>query len=128
MEVETPNLTPKQEKAIMALLAEPTIKQAAETAGIGETTLHRWLNEEDFSKAYKTARKNALGQTISRLQQVTTEAVDTLKDIMANKESPASSRVTAARTVLEMAFKAFEVDDLTEQLEELEQYIKEQGK
>jgi DNA-binding MurR/RpiR family transcriptional regulator len=119
------NLNAKQEKAIMALLTEPTIRQAAERAGVGETTLYRWLQEEVFSHAFREARKMALSQTISRLQQTTTKAVDTLEAIMNDDTASASSRVTASKTVLEMAFKAFEVEDLATKVEELQKYIEE---
>ncbi|MEH7440477.1 hypothetical protein V7182_23805 [Neobacillus drentensis] len=118
-------INPKQEKAIAALLTEPTIQLAAEKAGVGETTLYRWMKEETFDKAFKEARKSALSQTISRLQQTTTDAVNTLKSVMENEEAPASSRVTAAKTVLEMAFKAYELEDLASKVEEMEQYLQE---
>lgn len=125
MEEKTAKLSPKQEKAIMSLLIEPTIRKAAESAGVGETTLYRWLQEKEFDKAFKEARKQALTQTISRIQQSSTNAVETLNEIMGDREAPPSSRVTAARTVLEMAFKAFELEDLAEKFEEMEQYIQE---
>lgn len=125
MKENTSNLNLKQEKAIAALLSEPTVQQAAEKAGVGETTLYRWMKEEDFDKAFKEARRQALSQTISRLQQTTTNAVNTLKSVMDNEEAPASSRVTAAKTVLEMAFKAYEVEDLADEVAEMRQYLKE---
>jgi hypothetical protein len=119
------DITVKQEKAIAALLTEPTIQLAADKAGVGETSLYRWMKEEAFDKAFKEARKSALSQTISRLQQTTTDAVNTLKSVMENEEAPASSRVTAAKTVLEMAFKAYELEDLAAEVEEMQKYIQE---
>lgn len=116
-------LNAKQEKAIMALLTEPTIGQAAEKAGIGETTLYRWMKEEEFDQAYKEARNHAFSQTISRIQQSTSNAVNTLNEIMENKESPASSRVTAAKTVLEMAIKAHEIENVVSRLDEMEKAL-----
>lgn len=127
MKEKEQNINSKQEKAIAALLTEPTIKLAAKKTGIGETTLYRWMQEETFDKAYKEARKKALDQTIFRLQQTTTDAVQTLKDVMVDKESPASSRVTAAKTVLEMSFKAYELQDLASKIEDMERYIEEQS-
>lgn len=121
----TENINVKQEKAIMALLTEPTIKQAADRAGVGETTLYRWMQEEAFDKAFKEARKMALNQTVSRLQQTTTDAVETLQSIMRDERASANSRVSAAKTVLEMAFKAFELQDLAAKVEEMEKYIEE---
>lgn len=119
------SLNLKQEKAIMALLTEPTIKLAADKAGVGETTLYRWIQEEEFDQAFKNARKQAFSQTISRLQQTTTKAVATLESIMDDEGASASSRVTASKTVLEMAFKGFELEDLAEQVKEMQQYIQE---
>jgi HAMP domain-containing protein len=125
MEENTQILNIKQEKAIAALLTEDTVQLAAEKAGVGETTIYRWMKEEAFDKAFKAARKSALSQTISRLQQTTTNAVNTLRSVMENEDAPASSRVTAAKTVLEMAFKAYELEDLATKVEEMEQYIQE---
>jgi hypothetical protein len=105
MKENTQVLNVKQEKAIAALLTEDTVQLAAEKAGVGETTIYRWMKEEAFDKAFKEARKSALSQTISRLQQTTTNAVNTLRSVMENEDAPASSRVTAAKTVLEMALK-----------------------
>lgn len=119
------NLSTKQEKAILALLTEPTIRQAAEVSGVGETTLYRWMQEKEFNQAFKDARKQAFSQTISRLQQATTDAVQTLRDIMTSADAPASSRVTAAKTVIEMAYKAYEMEDLAAELEEIKNYIEE---
>lgn len=119
-------ITPKQEKAILFLLTEPTIRQAAEKSGVGETTLYRWMQEEEFDKAFKDARAKALNQTISQLQSTSNNAVRTLKNVMEDEKAPASSRVTAAKTVLEMAFKAYELQDLASKIEEMEKYIEEQ--
>jgi hypothetical protein len=118
-------LTPKQEKAISALLTEPTILLAADKVGSSEATIHRWLRDEAFNKAYKEARRALISQTISSLQQTTNQAVNTLREVMGNVEAPASSRVQASRTILEMAFKAYEMEDLAARVEELEAYIAE---
>src|SRR5215467_4883305 len=58
-------LTPKQEKAIFALLEEPTLKKAAATAGVNPTTLWRWLKTTDFRQAYMLARWKAVQQGIA---------------------------------------------------------------
>lgn len=118
-------LTPKQEKAIAALISEPTILLAAEKIGSSEATLHRWLRDDTFNKAYKETRRALISQTISSLQQTTNEAVHTLREVMGNGDAPASSRVQAARTILEMAFKAYEMEDLAQRVEEMEAYIQE---
>lgn len=115
----------KQDQAIIALLEQPSIKQAAQSVGISEVTLFRWLQEPEFQRAYREARYRVVEQAISRLQQVSGEAVDTLREIMRDTEKPPSTRVTAAKAVLEMSIKAVELEDLVTRVEELERFIEE---
>ena len=90
----------KQEQAIAALLMAPTIQQAAHAAAISEPTLARWLKREDFQAAYRAARREAMQQAIGHVQQVSGEAVQTLRAVMLDGDAPASARVTAARCIL----------------------------
>ena len=114
-------LTPKQQKALAALLTEPTILAAAAKVGVNERTLHRWLEEPAFAVAYRTARREAVRQAVARLQQVSTHAVTVLVTVMASKDTPPATRVAAAKTVLETAIKAVELEDLAARIEALEQ-------
>jgi hypothetical protein len=77
-------LTAKQEKAIAALLSEPTMKSAAQLVKVSEITIIRWLHEDAFKEAYREARREATKQTIARLQQASSEAVDTLCEVISS--------------------------------------------
>jgi len=114
-------LSRKQELAIAALLSEPTIAAAAEKVGIGEATLWRWLQREDFQADYQRARREAVAQAIAGIQQASSEAVKTLRRIMVDSGAPASSRVWAAKTVLELALKGAEVEDIEKRVTVLEE-------
>lgn len=114
-------LSRKQEQAIAALLSEPTICAAAGRIGVNEATLYRWLQHEEFQSSYRQARRESVSQAIAGLQQASSEAVQTLRDIMANSEAPVSSRVTAAKAVLELALKAVELEDIEERVTALEE-------
>lgn len=114
------NLTSRQVQAIAALLASPSIGQAASAVGVGERTLFRWLQDSDFQAAYRAARADALTQATARLTQAAGEAIDTLREVMGDTEAPASARVSAARTVLELAVRAVELEDLVQRVEVLE--------
>jgi hypothetical protein len=118
-------LNPKQDKALVALLTEPTISAAAKKAGIGERTLHTWLGEEEFATAYRTARRQAVGQAIGRLQQVSSKAVDALLEVIDTEYTPAppAVRVSAACKILDLALKATELEDLAERIAILEQQM-----
>jgi hypothetical protein len=113
----------KHEQAISALLTQPTLAEAATTVGVGEATLRRWLQQESFQAAYRQARREAIGQAIARLQQVTTTAVTTLEAVMTDPGAKESARVTAARAVLELAIRAVELEDLEARMVALEQVV-----
>ncbi len=113
-------LTPKQEALIVALLAAPTIQEAAKAAGVPERTAHRWLHEEAFTTAYMHARRDALRQATARLTRASSAVVSVLLQIAADKDASAAARVTACRTVLEFAYRAEELEDLAARLAALE--------
>ena len=117
-------LSRKQEQAIVALLAEPTIATAAGAIGIGEVTLWRWMQKPGFAEAYRQARRQIVSRAIAKLQSVCTEAVDALQEIMVDKEAKDSARVAAARTILEQAIKGLELEDLATRLESLEAAVR----
>ena len=117
------DLEPGQERAIIALLSEPTLKAAAASASISETTLWRWLREPGFKNAYRRARSEALGRATARLQALAGEAVETLAQVHRDPGVSPHVRVSAARAVLELAYKSFELEDLEARLEELEEAV-----
>src|SRR5687768_11458907 len=106
------DLSANQHRAISALLSESSVREAAKSAKVSTQTLFRWLKDEAFNKTYMNARRQATMQAIAHLQQSSTKAVKTLCDIMDNTQASTSSRVTAAKTVLELSMKSVEIEDL----------------
>lgn len=108
----------KDDDAIGALLSCATIAQAADKVGIGEKTLRRWMQEPAFAARYREARQQVVQHSICALQRATSQAVGALER---NLEcgSPAVE-VQAARVILEQAYRATELDDLINRIEELE--------
>jgi len=102
----------KKEQAIVALLTQRNIEEAARVAGIGTKTLMRWLKIPEFQEAYRKARRDAYSQGIARLQQAASAAASVLLRIRADPKEPAASRVRAADRVLEHAANAFALEDL----------------
>ena len=113
-------LNRKQEEAILGLLAQRNIEEAARVAGVGARTLHRWMAEPEFNAAYRKARRDAYGQSIARLQQGATAAATTLLKIMVDPNAPASCRIRAADSVLGHGAKAIEIEDIEARLSALE--------
>ena len=123
----TPGLTHKQEQAILALLAEPTVARAAASCKVGVRTMHRWLREEVFGKAYRLARRETFAQAVSLTQRYAGLAVQTLARVMTDESAPTASRVAAATSMLKFARDSIELDDLADRVEALERSAKEKA-
>jgi translation initiation factor 2 alpha subunit (eIF-2alpha) len=110
----------KKEDAIAALLIHRTVEEAAKSLNIATKTLLRWMKEPEFDAAYRAARRQAYGQSISRLQQGATAAATTLLKVMIDPATPPSTKVRASEAVLSHAAKAIEIEDIDARLRELE--------
>jgi hypothetical protein len=113
-------LTGRQEQALWALLREPGVEAAARAAGVGARSLYRWLNDPMFASAYQAARRDALSLATGRLQTAAQDAVTALTEVMKDPCAPPAARVAAARTVLDVAFRASELEDIEKRLANLE--------
>ena len=116
-------LSRNQERTIAALLVHPTMAKAATAAGVGEVTLWRWMQIPEFKEQYRLARREAASQAVGHLQGACSVAVLALTDILQDVNCPASARVSAAKTVLELALKGVELEDLAVRVEELEHQV-----
>ena len=110
----------KKEEAIVALLTNRTIEDAATSIKVAPSTLLRWMKEPDFNAAYRDARRAAFSQSIARLQQATGAAVSTLLKVMVDPSTPPSTKVRAADSVLDHSAKAIEIEDIEARVAELE--------
>ena len=120
MTTQSENSEQKREIAIQALLVNSSVPQAAVKAGISERTLWRWLQDEKFQASYKEARRKAVAVAIGNMQIACSEAIMTLREVMSDTNNPATARVSAARTILDMTLKSIETEELTERIERLE--------
>jgi hypothetical protein len=111
-------MTAKQQKAIEALLSEPSIRQAAVLAGLGEKTIRRWLRCPEFSRAYQEARQQVFADALSDLRAATRDSVDALRKAV--REETGALRVKAATTVLELSIRSAETLDFENRLKRLE--------
>jgi len=105
---ETPptDLSTKQVLALQALLLHHSVKEAAQAAHVGETTIYRWLSEDDdFRIVYWKACRRLLDQAIGLLHTRTAQAVNTLHEISQDKQAPYSSRIAASCALIGLSFK-----------------------
>jgi hypothetical protein len=112
--------TRKMGEAVIAVLTQRNLQEAAHEAGIGIATLMRWQKVPEFQEALRIARREALSQTIGRLQQGASAAATTLLKVMLDQNTPASTKIRAADSVMNHALRAMELEDVLERLTELE--------
>lgn len=119
------SITPTQERAIAALLISSTLEEAAKTAGISSSTLRRWRSDPDFVKALDTHRIAMLEGVTARIRGAAADAIETVRDLAKNGKSE-GVRLRAATTLLTMAYRSAEVDELATRLHEIEGWVKVQ--
>jgi len=113
--------TRRHEAALVALLSEPTMDAAAKKAGVSISTLSRWMELAEFQEKYRQARRDSVTTATTALQRHAAGAVATLAEVMGDPTAPPAVRVSAARIILEMTYRAVETEDVLTRLAALEQ-------
>jgi hypothetical protein len=88
------------EKAVAALMANPTAKEAAKAAGIGESTLRAYKSDPEFMDLYTAARHELLEVGVRSMQERFSDAVDTICKVMRDEEVSPSVRLSAANSII----------------------------
>jgi DNA-binding NarL/FixJ family response regulator len=117
------HLTPKQTRAVAALLTGKKLSDVAAELGISERTLRAWRQLPGFVAALRAGRQEILDATLGVLLQQAPKAALTLFTLQDCDEPTVRAR--AALGVLDRVLKAVEVTDLNEQLAELRSRIEE---
>ena len=109
-----------REHAVLALLSEKTVTDAAKKAKVDESTLRRWLSKDEaFQSEYAAARQAVFQAGISRAQALTGRAMDTLEELLDAKIN-ANVRLGAARTVAEIGIHQHDAETILQKLDEIE--------
>jgi hypothetical protein len=110
----------KRELLLTALLTSPTVREAAQSVGVPETTAYNWLRKPDFSAEYEQRKRQAVKEAGDFMQSKLGAAVMVLDEIMTDKEAPPPSRVSASKAIIDSAYKHIEQAQILERLEVLE--------
>ena len=113
-------LSPRQVRAIDALLVSTTKQEAAERAGIAVRTMSKYLSLPSFQDALRAAQCRLVDDASDKLKRGAGIAIDSLLDIVQDKGNPPSVRVSAARALLESNLRYSEFCDVLQLLRQLE--------
>ncbi|MDP9356396.1 MAG: hypothetical protein M3R02_14145 [Chloroflexota bacterium] len=116
----SPHLTPKQRKAVEALLTTGEVTAAAQAAGVSKDSIYRWLKEPLFLAAVREAEAKALDDLSRLLVRLGRTAAATLAKTMGDPVAPYLTRVRAADAVLGRLLQLRELATLEARVAELE--------
>ena len=102
-----------------------TVKEAAQKTGISQKTATRLRKQEDFQKYLSSLKERVYSDTMKKAQALSLDALDTLKGIMKDNKCTDSSRVAAARFLLELGMEAYTKEKIVDEIESLKQALKE---
>lgn len=105
------------ERAVAALMASPTAKEAAKAAGIGESTLRSYKSDPEFMELYTAARHELIDEGVKSIQGKFSEAVETVCHVMREEGAPPSVRLSAANSIIQNCVR---LTDETERMERVE--------
>ena len=111
------NLTQRQLTALPHLLRPGSLSVQARHAGVGRTTLYRWLQDENFRECLEWLRKETMQFTQAQLQAMSYKAAAALDDAL--DDDSVRVRLAAARLVLDQAYNAQRDHDLRRRVENL---------
>lgn len=114
------SLSPKHHRAIAALLSAPSVKKAAEEIGVTERTIFSWLKIPAFKAAYRETQRETFKHSIAITQKYLPHAVQTLVQVMVDKNAKESARVSAATALMKYGRESIELDEVVERVEKLE--------
>ena len=93
------------EEIITAVLSNGTLKGAAAAVGISERSIYDRMNSGEFQALYKSAKADLIRGAVVNLNMQLQDAINTVAEIMADKDNNPAIRLQAAQTILNNAGK-----------------------
>ena len=120
-------LTTKKQKALAALLSQPTHKQAAAVAGISERLLRDYLSDPEFKQEYRSRLDQILNEATQTAKRAMTPAVQTLVEICTDTKRSDTVRIAAARSIIDAGLRLHDAVEVSERLDNIEKQAAERG-
>lgn len=93
------------EQIISALLNNRTMKEAAQSIGLTERTVYSRMQEDDFKVLYKAVKADLIRGSVFSINQQLGAALDTVVEIMQDKNVSPAIRLQAADKIFLYADK-----------------------
>ena len=93
------------EQIIAAILTGGTFTEAAKALNVSTRTLYDRMTSKDFKALYAGAKTDIIRGAVLKINHKLSEAIDTVSDIMTDKEVNPATRLQAAQTLISNAAK-----------------------
>ena len=102
-----PALTQRQQLALVALISARSVAAAARQSGVSERSIHRWLSQNTtFQTRVRQLRQGALDRAALHMQQVASDAVTVMDELIHSDRDIESGRAALIRTALDFAYRS----------------------
>ena len=119
------SLTPRQRRALVALLEQPTLERAARAARVAPSTLRAWRRGHPaFRAELRLLEDELFRESLSRLQRGVSRAVECLERLT-GRHAPPAVQVAAAARILEHALRSRDLVTFEERLAAIEAKLAE---
>ena len=99
------SISRRQHSALPIIAATPTLAQAARSSGIGESTLYRWLQDDNFRDELTRLRQEAADLAKRELQGIMLRSVSIFAEALEHPDI--ALRLRAARYAMSFAVPDF---------------------
>lgn len=114
-------ISPRQQRAIEALLTERTLQDAARQGGVSRRTLYRWLKQPEFINALREALDSRRNLAVAQLEALLEASLEVLANALRGQDARLALR--AALGLLGHYDSLAEFLDLAQRVAMLEQKI-----
>lgn len=112
-----------KENIAVNLLTCKTLNEAAEKSGVSISTIYRLRKQPSFQKVINQVKDDMFKETIQKAQGYCLDMLEVLKTIANDNTATDSSRVSAARTVLELGLQSRNTELVQQEIEELKRMV-----
>ncbi|MCI3029767.1 hypothetical protein LMF32_12000 [Desemzia sp. C1] len=112
-----------KDEIAMNLLTSRTINEAADRSSVSTSTLYRLRKQASFQKILTRVKDELFQETMKKAQSYALDSLEVLREVAVDEDANDSSRVSAARTIIDIGLAANEQEHIIHKLDDLERRL-----